>query len=1583
MRCPGRSTPLLVVLAAGLALPAPASATPNPGQVELLNGTLGYVAAAGQANTVSVDIESNVMVVRDVHPLRPGIGCRSTADPGEIRCTPDDTTGSQGYNFTSYVVDAGDGDDRVTVSVETPGGTYGYTSAGGSITGGAGDDELTGSDGQDTITGGPGADTLRGGNGDWDTVMYGDHASGVTVTIGAATGNGNAMDGTGDDVGADIENVSGTDANDTLTGDDGRNQLHGGLGADVLDGGGGEDWLAGATLIQPYGQWWYPGPYGSAPPPDGGDTLTGGDGHDYLQGGSGADLFDGGEGDDTADFSDHGYSSYGGTGPSTPPEAITVTLDGLPNDGNSTDGAPAARDDVRTENVGGGHGNDLLTGDDGANRIEGGGGEDTVIGLAGADVLSAGSDTSDDELFGGAGNDVFAGGWGSDYPGAPAVADGRELFDGGDDVDRVDYSSRYGTAVTVTLDGVANDGQAGEQDNVLAENVTGGSKGDSLTGDAGPNRLHGGPEAGNDTLVGAEGADRLTGGYGEYASWSADGGGGDGADTLQAGEDDDVINARDRATDTIDCGGGSDRAMLDDGQSSYYGGSAADDRPTTTGCEVYDREVAQGIGSASTDDGDGAAGTTELDPVETSATNPDPSRLVKITEESANPWGSTGAWSWVGQQIRIESNHYGTSPRLEARVRVHESLGAGATVLYNGSPLASCALADLYTAACLDRTEAGASERVFFVRLADTGWGPSLQVGIPSSGRVTMSSSSNSYSGAALEYHADPGEDNDVDVTFTSDEVTVSDPGNAPTAGAGCRQVTDDTVRCAREETGYSVSSYVVATGDRDDEVSVSVANTSANGWSSSSNLNGTIDGGAGDDDLRGGAGQDTLIGGPGADVLRGGEGTYDQALYGDHDVGVRVSIGDGRNDGHADVDGALDDVRGDVENVSGTVHDDVLAGDGRTNTLTGAEGDDELSGGGGNDTLYGRGYTYSSYGSDANWPSSNADGPDVLAGGDGHDWLQGGDAGDALRGGAGRDHADYGDHYDYDGSGVGVTVTVGLGDRDDGNKYDGEPGARDDVAGDVENVGGSSYDDTLSGTASANSLDGHAGSDTLVGGAGNDQFTSGYDTVPDTLEGGPGADTYATQGRYENGFVAGDGPDVFAGGDGPDKVDYSGRTHAVTVDLDDEADDGQAGEGDRIRADVEAITGGQGGDTLTGNELDNRLHGGSAGADVIEGRGGQDLLYGGMGYSWGYNMTPEQGDGIDVLRGGDDQDTLFARDFASDTVDCGGAIDIAWVDVPDPWMSGSAAQADARTACEFENPSMGGSQMLAPGESLRVGPAGGTTATEPIAVSVMAPEGGMASAVPTMVIQDGPSNVAFNLQLEITAPQQTEELPLRVVFTVDSSLVPAGGPGAIRVFRKGDLDNAPTEVDATCPDPGRATANGCVADRRVLPDGDVELVILTSHASTWNIGRTAPAGPAGPGGGGTFPAEPAPGPGSGSGSGSGSSSDRVAPEVTLQLKATHKLATALKKGLGFTARCSEACRITAGLALSRKDARRLKVPAVVAKGGGTRTVRLRFASKAAKALRRQRRVALTLTVTVADAAGNTAKVTRRVTLRR
>ncbi|WP_175389128.1 S-layer family protein, partial [Pseudomonas sp. C2B4] len=137
------------------------------------------------------------------------------------------------------------------------------------LTAGNGTNELHGGAGNDLLFSGTGTDWLDGGTGN-DTASYAHATAGVTVNLGV-TGAQNTF-GAGTDTLTGIENLVGSNFNDSLTGDNNSNIITGGLGNDVLKGEGGDDFLIGGL---------------------GNNTLTGGSGADtfqWLKGNSGHDV---------------------------------------------------------------------------------------------------------------------------------------------------------------------------------------------------------------------------------------------------------------------------------------------------------------------------------------------------------------------------------------------------------------------------------------------------------------------------------------------------------------------------------------------------------------------------------------------------------------------------------------------------------------------------------------------------------------------------------------------------------------------------------------------------------------------------------------------------------------------------------------------------------------------------------------------------------------------------------------------------------------------------------------------------------------------------------------------------------------------------------------------------------------------------------------------------------------------------------------------------------------------------------------------------------------------------------------------
>jgi Ca2+-binding RTX toxin-like protein len=249
-----------------------------------------------------------------------------------------------------------------------------------------------------------------------------------------------------------------------------------------------------------------------------------------------------------------------------------------------------------------GKGNDTLIGGPGNDEFFGQNGSDTLRGGGGDDLLSAGNlDGSDspgaeNQVFGGDGNDrldgsvsggrsQFSGGAGDDlFVNGPKPS--PDTFSGGVGIDRASYFVPFTSAMTrpnttphiVTLDGVANDGAANEQDNIGTdvENLTGGFGRDNFTGTFAANSFSG--RNGNDVLDGAGGDDALSGGRGK--------------DTVDGGNGSDHSLSGGAGDDTIDGGHGDDMLFGGAGFDQLIGGDGTDtctlgpNGGSTSGCEV-------------------------------------------------------------------------------------------------------------------------------------------------------------------------------------------------------------------------------------------------------------------------------------------------------------------------------------------------------------------------------------------------------------------------------------------------------------------------------------------------------------------------------------------------------------------------------------------------------------------------------------------------------------------------------------------------------------------------------------------------------------------------------------------------------------------------------------------------------------------------------------------------------------------------------------------------------------------------------------------------------------------------------------
>ncbi len=520
-----------------------------------------FVAGAGTDTISFANIATAVTVTLTAGTPGSGSATGQGADSFSgiehiIGSSQNDTFQASTTAGSNEILDAGTGIDTISYSTVTTAVTidlFNGQANGTSIgtdtllnfenaTGGTGNDTLIGSAGDNVLTGGAGS----------DTVSYTNATGSVAVNFST-----NSAMGDGNDILATIENVIGSNFNDTFTdaNTNTNNVFNGGAGIDLLNYGLS---TAAMTINMTTG----------TASGRGTDTfsnienVTTGSAADVITAAADgiANTFDAGAGTDTIS-----YAALTG--------AVTVDL----FNGQAT-GTDIGTDTLLNfENATGGSGNDTLISNAGNNILTGGAGNDWVsyanalgsvnVNLSTNIATGHGTDTlnSIENVLGSAFNDTFVN--------ANTTTD--NVFSGGAGIDTVDYSTAAAASPLVIdlLSGTATG--RGSDTLISIENAIGGAGADTLIANANTTSLTGG--AGNDILVSGSGDNVLTGGTGtdtvSYANaasgvtvnLSTNTATGDGNDTLVTIENvtgsnhnDTIIDANAATNNVFDGGAGID-----------------------------------------------------------------------------------------------------------------------------------------------------------------------------------------------------------------------------------------------------------------------------------------------------------------------------------------------------------------------------------------------------------------------------------------------------------------------------------------------------------------------------------------------------------------------------------------------------------------------------------------------------------------------------------------------------------------------------------------------------------------------------------------------------------------------------------------------------------------------------------------------------------------------------------------------------------------------------------------------------------------------------------------------------------------
>jgi Ca2+-binding RTX toxin-like protein len=534
----------------------------------------------------------------------------------------------------------------------------------------------------------------------------------------------------------------------------------------------------------------------------------------------------------------------------------------------------------------------------GFEHASGSGHNDHLTGNSLANLLSGldGDDTlagaqNNDTLDGGAGDDTLEGGIGDD------ALNGGTQNGGGDTASYENLAGTVGVTVTIGVAGAQNTVGAGLDTLSGIENLTGSSKADVLNGDGGANVLRG--LDGNDALNGNGGIDTLDGGAGnDMLAGGADNDtmtGGLGDDTYVLEGVDTVVEADAEGTDTIL--------------------SAATLALNTTALQFVENLTLTGVAAIN---GNGNALNNAL------------------TGNDANNTLSGGNGDDILEGMGGDDTLNGNG-------------GGGDIASYAG---ATAAVTVSLAIAGVQNTGGAGTDTLAVIEGLIGSTHNDMLTGSAAANVLTGLGGDDILSGGAAADTLDGGDGNDrLDGGTGGDAMTGGAGNDTYIVDAGADVVNEAGVADGIDtvESSLSISLNVASSS----QVEILTLTGSANVAGTGNAIDNIVTGNSGNNVLSGLAGDDVIEGGLGDDRLVGGVNSFigDTASYLNATSGVTVTLA---LTTAQDTVGAGLDMILQIENLTGSMHDDTLTGSSAVNVLMGLGGNDLLNGGAGGDTMYG-----------------------------------------------------------------------------------------------------------------------------------------------------------------------------------------------------------------------------------------------------------------------------------------------------------------------------------------------------------------------------------------------------------------------------------------------------------------------------------------------------------------------------------------------------------------------------------------------------------------------------------------------------